>query len=111
MQRDESVHKFRRVNEYKDEHAEFEDPTRNNHALLDPEVLRKDILKTRKNSTSKSAPKTKEQNVHFEVQMQNDELQGKPRNAEAHNTSAEEKKALQKQLDDNLQADYDYFTH
>ena len=96
------------MNEYKDEHAEFEDPTRNNHALLDPEVLRKDILKTRKNSTSKSAPKTKEQNVHFEVQMQNDELQGKPRNAEAHNTSAEEKKALQKQLDDDLHADYDY---
>ena len=99
------------VNEYKDELAEFEDCTRNNHALLDPEVLRKDILKTRKTSTSKSAAKTKEQNVHFEVQMQHDELQGKPRNAEAHNTSAEEKKALQKQLDDNLQADHDYFTH
>ena len=56
------------VNEYKDELAEFENRTRNNH----------------------------------------DEPQGKLRNAEAHNTSAEEKEAFQKQLEDDLHVDYDY---
>ena len=52
----------------------------------------------------------KDELAEFEDRKRNnhDELQGKLRNAEAHNTSAEEKEALQKQLDDDLHADYDY---
>ena len=52
----------------------------------------------------------KDELTEFEDRTRNnhDELQGKLINAEAHNTSAEEKEALQKQLDDDLHADYDY---
>ena len=51
----------------------------------------------------------KDELTEFEDRMQNnlDKLQEKLRNAEAHNTTAEEKEALQKQLDD-LRAEHDF---
>lgn len=65
------------VNDYEAELVEFEERRRNNHALLDPDVLKKGAAegsRVWKTNTSKVVAKGQEQNVHFEVQMQQTKL-------------------------------------